>query len=63
MKATDINNEIKEVKNTMDLLMACVQDKNISASERNTYYKDYLEAPKFYLILNRSKPSHNLTIA
>jgi len=62
MKGTEINSEIKKTKTTMDLLSSCMNDKKLNRSERMSYYRDYLEVAKYYLLLNKSKPAHNLTI-
>jgi hypothetical protein len=63
MTTLQINTEIKKVEKTMELLMNCVEDKNISTKERNQYYKDYLEVSNYFLQLSRMKPKHNLSIA
>ena len=57
MTTAQINTEIKNTKEIMNKLMACVK------AGQKEYYKEYLEASAYYLKLNQLKPSHNLTIA
>jgi hypothetical protein len=45
--------EIQNTKKIMNLLLECVQDKNISIKERNVYYAEYLQLAKNLLILTK----------
>lgn len=63
MTKAQINTEIKEVKQKMDLLFNCVEDKSISSADRKQYYKDYLTASTYFYQLSKAKPEHNLSIA
>ena len=44
---------IEKLKNTMNLLMGCVEDKSLPISERNQYYKEYLQLAQNLIILSR----------
>ena len=57
MTTTQINTEIKNTKEIMNKLMACVK------AGQKEYYKEYLEISAYYLKLNQVKPTHNLTIS
>ena len=57
MTTTQINTEIKNTKEIMNKLMACIK------SGQKEYCKEYLEVSAYYLKLNQVKPNHNLTIA
>ena len=44
---------IENTKKIMASLLECVKDKNISAKERNEYYKEYTSLAANLLILSR----------
>ena len=48
MEQKDIKKEIIKTKKIMDTLMDCI------SNGQNEYYKDYIEASKYYLLLNSS---------
>jgi len=47
-----VNNLKKEksTKEIMDLLFACINDKNISKEDRKFYYSEYLKLSAIYLL-------------
>jgi len=47
------NTKTKSTKEIMDLLMVCINDKNISMKDRNNYYAEYLKLSAIYLIESR----------
>lgn len=44
---------IENTKAIMNALLECIKDKNISAKERNEYYKEYVSLAANLLILSR----------
>ena len=49
-----VDNRVKnKTKKVMDALMELIQDKKISAKERQEYYSEYLKIAADYLILSR----------
>jgi hypothetical protein len=53
MKVIVNNIEINKVKQTMDLLMNCIKDKNIDMKTKKEYYSEYLQLSKSYLLLSK----------
>lgn len=45
--------ELIKAKTAMDYLMDCVKDETLSTEERNSYYSEYLQVSKNYLIMMR----------
>ena len=59
MTNEQINTEIKNTKKVMNCLLECYKDISIDVSERNEYYKEYLELSGYFLKLSRSKHLQN----
>lgn len=53
MKVVANNINKNETKEIMNALLACVKDKNISASDRKHYYSEYLKLSASYIIQSR----------
>jgi hypothetical protein len=56
MTTNQINTELKNTKEIMNSLLACVK------AGQKEFYNDYLQVSAYYLKLSQVKPNHNLTI-